>query len=228
MTRRATAAHGALLRRVRLGVLRRWFGMPLLVLETTGRRTGERRAATLAYLPDGDDFVVVAANAGAARAPAWWLNLRAAGAGRRRPRDPPRARRRGRGAWRRARAPVAADRRRRPARPLPAPHGPPAPRRGPATGLTPLRDLSSPARRTVTISPGRHLPMRRLRTISSRRLRALAGAVAALAISGGIAQAALAGDPAAPPPKPLDQALHDAADAPASPASAPASRSPTR
>ena len=56
--------------------------------------------------------------------------------------------------------------------------------------------------------------MRRLRTISSRRLRALAGAVAALAISGGIAQAALGGDPAAPPPKPLDQALHDAADAP--------------
>ena len=56
--------------------------------------------------------------------------------------------------------------------------------------------------------------MRRLRTISSRRLRALAGAVAALAISGGIAQAALGGDPAAPPPKPLAQALHDAADAP--------------
>jgi F420H(2)-dependent quinone reductase len=80
-TRRATAAHGALLRRVRLGLLRRWFGMPLLVLETTGRRTGDRRVATLAYLPDGDGFVVVAANAGAARAPAWWLNLRAAGAG---------------------------------------------------------------------------------------------------------------------------------------------------
>ncbi len=56
--------------------------------------------------------------------------------------------------------------------------------------------------------------MRRLRTISSRRLRALAGAVAALAISGGIAQAALTGDPAPPPPKPLDQALHDALDAP--------------
>ena len=43
MTRHATAAHGALLRRVR-SVLRRWFGMPLLVLETVGRRSGERRA----------------------------------------------------------------------------------------------------------------------------------------------------------------------------------------
>jgi deazaflavin-dependent oxidoreductase (nitroreductase family) len=81
MTRRATAAHGALLRRVRLGVLRRWFGMPLLVLETVGCRSGERRTVTLAFLPDGDDLVVVPANAGAARAPAWWLNLRAAGAG---------------------------------------------------------------------------------------------------------------------------------------------------
>ena len=79
--RRATAAHGALLRRVRLGLLRRWFGMPLLVLETVGRRTGEPRVATLAYLPDGEDLVVVASDAGAARAPGWWLNLRAAGSG---------------------------------------------------------------------------------------------------------------------------------------------------
>jgi F420H(2)-dependent quinone reductase len=81
VTRRATAAHGALLRRVRHGLLRRWFGMPLLVLETAGRRSGERRSATLAYLPDGEDLVVVAANAGAERPPAWWLNLRAAGWG---------------------------------------------------------------------------------------------------------------------------------------------------
>ena len=56
--------------------------------------------------------------------------------------------------------------------------------------------------------------MRRLRTISSRRLRALSGALVALAISGGIAQAALTGDPAPPPPKPLDRALYDAANAP--------------
>ena len=81
LTLRATAAHGALLRRVRLMVLRRWFGLPLLLLETTGRRSGVRRTVTLAYLPDGEDLVVVAANGGAARPPAWWLNLRAAGRG---------------------------------------------------------------------------------------------------------------------------------------------------
>ncbi len=85
-TRRATAAHGALLRRVRLGLLRRWFGMPLLVLETVGRRTGEPRIATLAYLPDGEDLVVVASNAGAARAPAWWLQPARRRERRRRPR----------------------------------------------------------------------------------------------------------------------------------------------
>lgn len=70
VTLRFTAVHAALLRRVRLGVLRRWFGAPLLVLETTGHRSGERRAATLAYLPDGDDLIVVPANAGAHRTPA--------------------------------------------------------------------------------------------------------------------------------------------------------------
>ncbi len=33
------------------------------------------------YLRDGDTFVVLAANAGADRTPAWWLNLQAAGEG---------------------------------------------------------------------------------------------------------------------------------------------------
>lgn len=80
-TMRATAAHGALLRRLRWRLLRRWFGLPLLLLETVGRRTGERRTVTLAYLRDGDDLVVVPANAGASRPPAWWLNLCTAGGG---------------------------------------------------------------------------------------------------------------------------------------------------
>jgi F420H(2)-dependent quinone reductase len=33
------------------------------------------------YLRDGDALIVLAANAGADRTPAWWLNLREAGAG---------------------------------------------------------------------------------------------------------------------------------------------------
>ena len=63
-------------------VLPRWFaGAPVLVLETVGRRSGQKRATPVLYLGDGDAFVVLAANAGADRTPAWWLNLREAGAG---------------------------------------------------------------------------------------------------------------------------------------------------
>ncbi|MGE5698379.1 MAG: nitroreductase/quinone reductase family protein [Candidatus Sericytochromatia bacterium] len=63
-------------------VLPRWFdGAPVMVLETVGRRSGRKRATPLLYLRDGDAFVVLAANAGAARTPAWWLNLQAAGEG---------------------------------------------------------------------------------------------------------------------------------------------------
>jgi len=47
-----------------------------LLLTTTGRKSGEARTVALAYLADGEDFVVVASNGGADRDPAWWLNLR--------------------------------------------------------------------------------------------------------------------------------------------------------
>jgi deazaflavin-dependent oxidoreductase (nitroreductase family) len=50
-------------------------GMPLLLLTTTGARTGQRRAAPLAYVPDGDRYVVAAANAGARVNPAWYHNV---------------------------------------------------------------------------------------------------------------------------------------------------------
>lgn len=61
-------------------VLPRWFGIPILVLETVGHG-GKPRTSPLVYLPYGDDFAVVPANAGADRSPAWWLNLQAAGEG---------------------------------------------------------------------------------------------------------------------------------------------------
>jgi deazaflavin-dependent oxidoreductase (nitroreductase family) len=62
--------------------LPRWFaGAPVMVLETVGRRSGRKRATPVLYLRDGDALVVLAANAGADRTPAWWLNLREAGAG---------------------------------------------------------------------------------------------------------------------------------------------------
>src|SRR5262245_56272096 len=52
-------------------------GIRNLLLTTTGRRSGELRTVPLAYLEDGDEFVLVASNGGADRHPAWWLNLAA-------------------------------------------------------------------------------------------------------------------------------------------------------
>lgn len=63
-------------------LLSRWVaGAPVMVLETVGRRSGEKRSTPVLYLRDGDALVVMAANAGASRTPAWWLNLQAAGVG---------------------------------------------------------------------------------------------------------------------------------------------------
>jgi outer membrane lipoprotein-sorting protein len=56
--------------------------------------------------------------------------------------------------------------------------------------------------------------MNRLRTASTRRLYAIAASVVVLAVSGGIAQAALDGNGTAPAPKPLDRAVLDALRAP--------------
>ena len=48
----------------------------MLLLETLGRRSGQRRVTPLLYVADGERFVVVASNAGDDRNPAWLLNLR--------------------------------------------------------------------------------------------------------------------------------------------------------
>ena len=50
---------------------------PVLLLTTTGRRSGEPRTAPVLYLADGARFVVIGSNAGNARTPAWALNLQA-------------------------------------------------------------------------------------------------------------------------------------------------------
>jgi F420H(2)-dependent quinone reductase len=60
---------------------RRFRGGDLLLLTTTGRRTGKPRTTPLLYLDDGDRWIVVASNGGADWEPGWWLNLRAGGTG---------------------------------------------------------------------------------------------------------------------------------------------------
>ena len=50
-------------------------GMPVLLLTTTGRRSGKARTTPLTFFRDGTDLVVVASNGGSDRPPAWSLNL---------------------------------------------------------------------------------------------------------------------------------------------------------
>jgi len=50
---------------------------PVLLLTTTGRKSGEPRTAPVVYLADGDNVVLINTNAGNAKIPAWSLNLKA-------------------------------------------------------------------------------------------------------------------------------------------------------
>jgi deazaflavin-dependent oxidoreductase (nitroreductase family) len=49
----------------------------ILLLTTTGRKSGRPRTVPLQYFRDGEDLAVVGSNAGDDRHPAWWLNLQA-------------------------------------------------------------------------------------------------------------------------------------------------------
>ncbi|MDT0302247.1 nitroreductase/quinone reductase family protein [Streptomonospora wellingtoniae] len=52
-------------------------GARLLLLTTTGARSGRRRTTPLGFLPDGERILVIASAGGADRHPAWFHNLRA-------------------------------------------------------------------------------------------------------------------------------------------------------
>ena len=52
-------------------------GAPILLLTTTGRKTGKTRVTPLLYLRDGENLVVVASKGGAPKHPVWFLNLEA-------------------------------------------------------------------------------------------------------------------------------------------------------
>jgi deazaflavin-dependent oxidoreductase (nitroreductase family) len=50
-------------------------GAAMLLLHTTGARTGQERVNPLVYTTDGDDLVVVASKGGAPTNPDWFHNL---------------------------------------------------------------------------------------------------------------------------------------------------------
>jgi deazaflavin-dependent oxidoreductase (nitroreductase family) len=51
-------------------------GRPVMVLTTTGAKSGLPRTAVVAFSRDGDDFVVVGSKSGEPDDPAWFTNLR--------------------------------------------------------------------------------------------------------------------------------------------------------
>lgn len=51
------------------------FGDSLVVLHTTGARSGQPRVVPVMGLPDGDGWLVAASKAGAPDHPAWYFNL---------------------------------------------------------------------------------------------------------------------------------------------------------
>lgn len=67
-----------LLRRTRGRISRLW-RRRVLILNTRGRRSGVPRSIPVQYFPEGGDdgaLIVVAANSGLPRPPAWYFNLR--------------------------------------------------------------------------------------------------------------------------------------------------------
>ncbi len=50
-------------------------GAPLLLLTSTGAKTGQKRTTPMMYLTDGDRFAVFATKAGAPTNPDWYHNL---------------------------------------------------------------------------------------------------------------------------------------------------------
>ncbi|MFN8543640.1 MAG: nitroreductase family deazaflavin-dependent oxidoreductase [Candidatus Binatia bacterium] len=50
-------------------------GAPVMLLTTTGRRSGEPRTVALLYLRDGDDLIVVGSKGGMSHHPLWFRNL---------------------------------------------------------------------------------------------------------------------------------------------------------
>jgi deazaflavin-dependent oxidoreductase (nitroreductase family) len=51
--------------------------LPVLLLTTIGRKSGQLRTQPLAYTRAGDGYAVIASKGGAAQHPLWYLNLRA-------------------------------------------------------------------------------------------------------------------------------------------------------
>jgi deazaflavin-dependent oxidoreductase (nitroreductase family) len=77
MAKGLTSFHEAVFRATNGRLLGKMFGMPVVLLTTTGRKTGKKRTTMLtAPVRDGDEVVLIASYGGDSRHPTWFLNLR--------------------------------------------------------------------------------------------------------------------------------------------------------
>lgn len=75
---RITPVHVWMYRRLRGRLVNRATGgAPVLLLTTSGRRSGKPRTVALGHLRDGASVIVAGTNGGLPELPAWLLNLRA-------------------------------------------------------------------------------------------------------------------------------------------------------
>ena len=76
--RMATGLHKVIFQASKGRLIGRGLGMPVLMLTTIGRKSGQRRSTMLTSpLVDGETLVIVGSYGGDPRDPAWFLNLRA-------------------------------------------------------------------------------------------------------------------------------------------------------
>lgn len=54
-----------------------FFGQPILLVTTTGRKTGRKHTTPLVAASEGDRLFVIASKGGAPAHPTWYLNMRA-------------------------------------------------------------------------------------------------------------------------------------------------------
>ena len=70
-----TAAHVFIYRLVGGFLVSKMAGQSMLLLSTTGRRSGKTQTIAISYFRDGSDYVLVASNWGGAHHPGWYHNL---------------------------------------------------------------------------------------------------------------------------------------------------------
>ncbi len=76
LTRLVMAIYVFLYRRTGGKVGGRLGAMPVLLLTTTGRKTGKKHTVPVMYLSESPNYIITASNKGGEKPPAWWLNLK--------------------------------------------------------------------------------------------------------------------------------------------------------